>query len=91
MTFDKASSETYTVKINDLWYAFGYDSEKNEIFTIGTDCPRVSHGVGRWYAPCKKSFVLNMVKPCKSSANAVNKAKRGGIYCGVFDASKFAS
>lgn len=75
---------TYTANVDGKWYAFGFDEEKNEIFTIGKDCDPVANGTSRWYTKSRSKNVSLICSPSKSQAGAVAKAKRGGKYKGVF-------
>lgn len=79
---------TYTTNIEGRWYAFGYFPEKKEICSIGSDCPRVRNGKGRWFAMATREKILDIVSPSKSQANAINKARRAGEYKGVFTINK---
>lgn len=75
---------TYTANIEGRWYAFGFMPEKHEVCSICSDSPKVKNGSGRWYSKAKPEGVKAIASPSSSQSNAVEKAKRGGIYQGVF-------
>lgn len=76
---------TYTANIEGRWYAFGFVPERKKVCSIGTDNPRVQYGTGRYYSSVSPEGVKSISSPSVCQSGAINKAKRGGIYNGIFN------
>ena len=73
---------TYIQKINGEYYAFAGDTEKDQVYSIGADCPPKNSGcylyVGRW----SDNGIMRVASASPTRKAAVAKAKRHGDYFG---------
>jgi len=71
---------TYISKIGDWWYAYEWNLEKNEVYSIGDDNPKEG---GRWYARFSDVGIKYVAMPLATRSGAYKKARRCGEYGGV--------
>lgn len=71
---------TYITNIDDKWYAFAGDPNKNEVYSIGADCPVYG---GQWFGRWTKSGIKYVSTASSSRNGAYKKARRHGNYCGA--------
>jgi len=72
--------KTYIALIDGKWYAFAGDTNKNEVYSIGSDSPKTG---GTWFARWTNSGIRYVATPSKTRESAYRKAKRGGTYNGM--------
>lgn len=70
--------KSYITCIDNAWYAFGGDTDKNQVYSIGRDNP----DEGKWFATWTDTGIKYVSSPSPSKAAAYSKAKRAGQYCG---------
>ena len=69
---------TYIRKINNLWYAFGADTDKCQVYSIGRDSPKE----GLYYAKLTDAGIQYVATWSPNRFAAYRKAARAGWYCG---------
>lgn len=72
---------TYVACIRDKWYAFAGDPGRDQVYSIGKDCPPPSVG-SRWYAVWTEYGIQYVASPSPSRRAAIAKAKRWGRFEG---------
>lgn len=71
---------TYITEINDKWYAYEGDLERDQVYSIGRDNPREN---GRWMARWTDEGIKYVSSASPNRKAAVAKARRYGNYCGT--------
>lgn len=74
--------KTYITKINDQYYAFAGDTNKDQVYSIGTDNPDKTSGGERWVARWNESGIKYVSSASPSRDAARKKAQRHGEYFG---------
>lgn len=73
---------TYITKINNEWYAFAADMNRNQVYSIGADQPPKDSGAYCYFANWTDGGVRYVASPSPSRKAAYAKAKRHGDYYG---------
>lgn len=73
---------TYIKQIGQKWYAFAYDADKNQVYSIGRDCPRDGT---TWFARPTNEGIKYVARGSHSRNSAYQRARRNGNYCGVME------
>lgn len=71
--------KTYITNIDGKWYAFEGDTNKNEVYSIGSDNPKYG---GQWFARWTDSGIKYVSSPSTSRNGAYKRAYRNGNYGG---------
>lgn len=71
---------TYITEINDKWYAYEGDLERDQVYSIGRDNPREN---GRWMARWTDEGIKYVSSASPNRKAAVAKARRYGNYRGT--------
>lgn len=70
--------DTYIREIDGRWYAFAGDTSKNQVYSIGQDCPED----GTWAASWTDGGIRYVATWSPTREAAYRKARRNGNYCG---------
>ena len=73
---------TYITKINNEWYAFAGDIEKDQVYSIGNDNPPKESNAYCYFATWSDCGIHYVSTPSPNRKCAVAKAKRHGDYFG---------
>lgn len=71
--------DTFITRIDNNWYAFAGDTNKYEVYSIGSDSPKDG---GLWFARWTDSGIKYVATASSSRKGAYKKASRHGHYCG---------
>lgn len=70
--------KTYISKIDSKWYAYAGDTQKYQVYSIGSDNP----SDGRWFARWSDKGIRYVASASASRSGAYQKARRHGEYQG---------
>ena len=70
---------TYIRQIDGKWYAFGADEENNQVYGIGSDCPK---GGRSWVGSWTDTGIKYVACSSDTRRAAYQKARRNGKYSG---------
>lgn len=73
--------KTYITKIDNQYYAFAGDANKNQVYSIGADNPSKGDG-DRYFAKWTDNGIKYVSSPSPSRTAAYKKAQRAGEYFG---------
>lgn len=74
--------KTYIKQIEWQYYAFAGDSQKGQVYSIGSDKPSAETGGTIWFAEWTDNGIKYVASPSPSREAAYRKAKRHGEYAG---------
>ena len=74
--------KTYITKIEEKYYAFAGNPDKNQVCSIGADNPDKASGGERWFAKWTDAGIKYVASPSPSRDAARKKAQRHGEYFG---------
>ena len=70
---------TYISEIDNKWYAYALDDERNQVYSLGPDCPPAG---GVAFAHDSENGIKSVAVSCKTRSGAYRKAKKYGTYKG---------
>lgn len=73
--------KTYITKIDGKWYAFAGDTHNDQVYSIGTDCPR-DESANCWFARWTDAGIKYVASASPTRNAAYQKARRHGEYGG---------
>lgn len=76
------NDETMIANIDGNWYAFSVSSDRNNVYSIGRDCPKEGSRYLYWTARFTASGIKYVATPSPTRTAAYKKAVNNGHYIG---------